>query len=228
MFRKAFLQVAVLAALVLGGAAGSAAVAQAQPTFVAASYPATIDSTALQTTVFGFAIYAWECKSQSYQGSLAAETTELTLAPTYSECRWQYPPGFPFSVVQVSMNECKYKLHGLKRVAASEYSALLDLECPTAKDMVVELHQGTETICTLTVPAQASRSHVQLVDVPAKEAPQDIRAEFTVEKLHYSQINHSSSCPVKEGTYEDMTLKGQNTLQATAGGELIPIQVIGE
>jgi hypothetical protein len=211
----------VLAALVVAVAGASAASAEAEPLFEADSYAATVSGTPLEKTVFGFrfsvAPFEWECVNAQVQGELPGAVSSLVLVPTDAECRWQYPPGSPFTVVTMAMNGCKWKLHGLSKVETGAYKSLVDLECPAGQEVSIELRELTVTICRLRVPSQASKSQVFLLDKSNKEkepADDSIEMSLAVEKLHYKLEALSLGCPVAGGTYEDMTYKGKESLTA--------------
>jgi hypothetical protein len=209
----------------------SAASAQAEPSFEADAYPATIDGTPLSATIFTFGgEYKWTCHSTSYTGSLAAKSTQLTITPSYSTCSWSYPvtePQQPYSIVKVSMNGCDYRLHSGKRLELDKYQDLLSLECPAGQQVVIELNQGPTTICRLTVRAQSNKSHVGLTDKTI--APNDVELAATVKGLKYTQdLSGFIPCPVKAGAYENLEFTALATLTATSGGKQVGLRVTGE
>jgi len=121
-------------------------------------------------------------------------------------------------------------LHGLQRVKADEYLSQVDLECPEGKQVVINLRQGTATICQLTVPPQSNRSHVALIDETNKEgtADDDVTARVTIEGMKY-ELHSFVGCPVGKGTYEDLVYEGISTLTATSeAGKQIGFRVAGE
>ena len=222
------LHMTILSVLVLAIGGGAAASAQAEPYFEAAVYPATIDSAPMASSIFSFGPAKWTCHGQSFSGKATEKSTALTLAPAYTECMWAYPvttPQQPYSVVKMAMNGCDYRLHSGKRLV-SEYEHLLSLECPAGQQLVIELNVGTMTICRLTVAAQTNKSRVRSTN---KEI--GLEMSWLVEKLKYTQdlSNPLMACPVKPGTYEDMTYSGKTRLTATAEpGKQVPLSVTGE
>lgn len=224
----------ILLAVALVATAAGATGARAEPFFEADSYLATIDGVAQTATVFQFGgMWKWECKTSPMEGKLSAKSSALTLSAAYGECRWRYPvkePPPPFSLVQIFMNGCDYRLHSLGRVKADEYLSLADLECPAGKQVVIELHQETPTICKLTVPAQSNKSDIALIDETGKEGTtdDDLKAEITIKGMKYTQ-DSLFTCPVKQGTYEDLEYLGISTLTATSeAGKQIGLRVAGE
>ena len=225
----------VVLALAVGGVgAGSA---QAEPLFEADSYTATVDGVALKQSVFTFGgIYQWECKSSPFEGKLLAKSSSLTLSALYAECRWMWPvtepPIEPYSLVQINMNGCDWKLNTLKFQKADEYTSLVNLECPAGKQVVIELHRTEPTICKLTVPAQSGKSDVRLIDKTAS-SPNDVEAQVTISGLNYTQdLSHfipELNCPLKPGSYTDLAYAGLLTLTATSEpGKQIGFRVTGE
>jgi hypothetical protein len=224
-----------LAALVVAATAASSA--QAEPHFEADKYKATVHGTALSASVFSFGgSLKWECKNSKFQGELASSSPALRLFPEYVECTWtshitekKEGEGEKPSVVFVTMNGCDFRFHGLEFLAKDEYRALADLECPTGKLMTIDLFHESSVLCTLTVGAQSSLSDLKLIDQTGKEetADDDVKAQITIEKLHYTQ--DSLGCPVKQGNYENLQYLGENTLTAiTEAGEPIGLRVSGE
>ncbi len=88
----------------------------------------------------------------------------------------------------MNMNGCTFGLNSFKFVKKGEYNTLFDLECPAGKQVVIEMHSGAPVI----------------------------HNELEMAKLKYTLT--SSGCPVKAGTYEDLTYLGDNALKATKGG----------
>lgn len=210
----------VLAALAVTAMGAGAASAKAEPLFEADSYAATVNGAPLASTIFWFhpgaSPLAWECLKAPLQGELSAASPLLALTPTYSECRWQYPPGSPFSVVTMSMNGCKWRLHGLSKFETGSYNSLVDLECPSGQEMSIELRQSALTICKMKLASQTNKSGASLFNKPNKEEKADdsVEARFSVEKLRYKMESVSGLCPVASGTYEDMRYEGRESLTA--------------
>lgn len=209
----------MLVTLVVAVTGAGATSARAAPLFEADSYAATVNGAPLKSTIFWFhpgaSPLAWECLKAPLQGELPAALPFLALTPTYSECRWQWPPGSPFSVVSVSMNGCKWRLNTLSKVEAGTYKSLVDLECPSGQEVLVELRQTTVTICKMRLASQTSKGQILLLDKPNKEEKADdsIETSFAVEKLRY-KMEALLGCPVASGTYEDMKYEGKESLTA--------------
>lgn len=227
MFKHKLCGLLAMAAL---AAVGNAATADAAPLIEADSYPVTISAPPLQHSVFSIGgIYQWECKAPTLLGgTLAAASSSLSLTPSFAECSWHWPITDPASVVQMNMNGCTFHLSSIAFVKKGEYNTLFALECPAGKQVVIEMHSGLPVICTMTVPAQSGKSLARLIDLANKEgsADDEIRNEFEVGKLKYSLT--SFGCPVKTGTYEDMTYLGDHALKATKSGTQVGLRVSGE
>lgn len=211
-------------------AGATASTAQATPLIEADSYPTTISGTALQHSVFAIAsIYKWECRAPTLQGTLAAASGSLALTPAFAECMWHWPINSPNSVVQMNMNGCTFQLNAFKFVKKGEYNTGFNLECPTGKQVVIEMHSGIPTICTLTAPAQSGKSLARLINLPNKEgsADDEIRNEYEVSKLKYT-LTAAAGCPVKSGNYEDMSFLGDDALKATKAGIQVGLRMSGE
>ncbi len=215
------------AALATGATASTA---QATPLIEADSYAATISGTALQRSIFSIgSIYKWECRTPTLQGSLVAASSSLALTPSFAECLWHWPIESSNSVVQMNMNGCTFLLNSFKFVKKGEYNTGFNLECPVGKQVVIEMHSGAPVICSLTVPGQSGKSLARLINLPNKEgsADDEIRNEYEVSKLKYT-LTASVGCPVKSGTYEDMTFLGDDALKATKAGTQVGLRMSGE
>ncbi len=211
---------------------GAATGAKAAPTFEADGYPATIEGWTIEAaSVFSFSGYSFSCNEALHQGQLSGSEAALTLAAMYEECTWTWPPEPPKpSVVLVTMNGCDFRLHSLELEAKDEYLSLVNLECPTGKQVVIDMHSGFAVLCTLTVAAQSNAAHVRLINQTGKEgtSDDDVKAQITIEELHYAQ-DSPGFCPVKQGTYQNLQYLGISTLVATnQQGQQIGLRVSGE
>lgn len=117
------------------------------------------------------------------------------------------------------MNGCDYRLRSLEILAEDEYLSQAEIQCPAGKQVVIHLRAEALTACTLTVPAQSKLSHVKLIDQTGKAEPSDddVTAQITLTKLHYSQ-DSLFTCPVKQGTYADLSYTAIATLNAQTKG----------
>jgi hypothetical protein len=226
---------AAVTVLVVAVTGVGAASAQAEPLFKADGYTATVSGAPLGSTIFRFHLGAspltWECLDAQLQGELPTPSPALALAPTYSECRWQFPPGSSFSAVTMVMNGCKWRLHALSKVETGAYQSQADLECPSGQEALIELRQLTVTICRMRLPSQTGKSQILLLDRPneAEEADDSIEAFFSVEKLRYKMEALSFACPVGTGTFEDLTYKGEESFTAKlkSGGAPVGLRLDG-
>jgi hypothetical protein len=230
--------VGMLAVLVVAAMGVRAAGAQAEPAFEADSYPATLTGVPTTATVFGFhpgggATNSWSCAKPAAAGELSVLSSSVLLPHTYSECTWVVPPmpGTLPSVVTIFVNSCKWNVHGLSKVATGSYKALVNLECPSGQEMLIELRQGTFVICKMHVPSQGNKSQVTLLDKANKEEKADdsVELSFAVEKLLYHLESLSALCPATSGTYEDLSIKGSEsfTAKTKAGGVQTGLRVSG-
>jgi hypothetical protein len=224
------LHTTILAALVLAACAAWASPAQAEPLFEADSYPATIDGTALQASIFIMeGPYRWECQATTMSGELTGKSSSLTLSPTYGECRWNYPIFEPpvWRVVTVTMNSCDYFLHGLKRTKADEYSVSADLKCPAGQQVVVHLSSTMFPTCQVTLPAQSNITGSGLLDKTGKEKSGD-DAELLLAMGGMTFTQDAAGCPVKAGAHTTFAIENRITLTGTSGGKGIGFRVSGE
>ncbi len=229
---RALKTLGLIVSVVLAMSAGGAPVAKAVPIFEAEQYPATIEGTGVGLqSVFSLGGVKFTCNEALHLGQMFGSATALTLAATYEECTWTWPPAEPpkHSVVPITMNGCDFRLHSLKLEAEDEYLSLVDLECPAGKQVVIDMYSEASVVCRLTLPAQSKLAHVRLIDQTHEEATKDdVKAQITIEKLHYTQ--DLLLCPAaKQGTFQNLQYVGVSTLVATnQEGQQIGFRVVGE
>jgi hypothetical protein len=116
-----------------------------EPTrFNGEAYPEAVRGAVSTANVFTTPNGKIDCKKGSFDGTLAAASTQLTLAPTYSECM-----AFG-SKATVKSNGCSVVLS-----ATSASSGTASIACPVGKAITVEPMAFGVVLCTLSFPAQS-------------------------------------------------------------------------
>lgn len=158
----------VLAAALLISAFASAA--QANTKFTAGSYPVTGIGT--QTTQHSFTIggnRTVKCANATFHGTLTAAATDITITPTYSNCKIKIPTSEGELDATVTMNSCHYTF-----TEPSLGVGAVDILCPGGALIVIEVYNGTgvahseaNRICRFTVAAQGPRNSLTYTNVGA-------------------------------------------------------------
>jgi hypothetical protein len=200
----------IVLAVLLAGALIPVA-AQAQPSFKAGFYPATLHGSAAKgvqkiTTEGG----TLECAT-AYHAELKAASTTLSLAPTYSEC------GFSPLTAAIHPNGCRYLLHVSKQIAEDEYTATFDVSCEAGKAILLTV--APTPICEVEIPTQSGLGTVKIANDTEASPKKDLTFKPEVTGLTYNVIKDGFGCPFSGtgtktgGTYtasSATTLTGQS------------------
>lgn len=204
----------------------TAPAAQAEPLFEADSYPATVVGVTAPEFVSVWTFggeYKFTCGTDQFSGELTEPSETLALATLSEECLWVWPPTEPPpppSIVEVKMNSCVERLGAVFFDEESGRDlAPLALECPEGNQVEIVLYEKSLELCKLTVPSQTSVEHVWLENQENEKGSADdtVVGKFTFEGLHYSQ--DKLFCPVKTGTYEDLSYVAINVFSAANESE---------
>ncbi|MEZ5076020.1 MAG: hypothetical protein R2725_01095 [Solirubrobacterales bacterium] len=183
---------AVLAALLLGAVAP--AVADATE-FTAAEYPATITGTG-GSEVFTAEGGTVSCESIGYHGDLNEASEELSLAPSYADCK-----AFSFVGSTVSPEECEYLLH-LEGEAITA-----DIACPEGQ--AIKIAAGT---CSVEIKPQTGLSSITVAN-----GESDLQLTPEIEGIAYTVTNDGFLCPFGgTGEKEDGTLTASEPITLKA------------
>jgi hypothetical protein len=199
---------AVAVALVLTASAAPAA--QAVPVFRAAEYPVTIQGTSEGTAkiTLGAAddFSTVECSTSTLHGSLAAESTTLTLHPTFSGCK-----AFGFLEATVNTEECSFLLHATEKSATDVYRAHWDIPCPAGKSIKV-----SASTCRAEIKGQNGITSVEITDMTSANPP-DVTMSFTSTEISYPVTQDGFLCPLTSTgakTGATLTSSGPTTVPA--------------
>jgi len=192
--------------LTLAAFALLAPAAHATPLLEAASYPASLTGSALESQVFQTPNAAFKCKGLSLTGTLSKAASTATLAPTYSGCTfWEGGLG-------AASNGCTFQFHLEKQTEEEslygKFESSLDILCPEGKAIEITTGFG---ICSWSYGAQTARSRV-VFENRLDHTPDNLYLHFFVEGLKVTEKSKSYTCG--EGTWTNGTLAGVVTLQA--------------
>jgi hypothetical protein len=122
------------------------------------------------------------CKKGSFSGSLAAPSTQLSLAAAYSEC-----PAFGFAKTIVKNNGCNVVLN-----ATTASSGTASLSCPEGKAFTVEPTALGVPICAISFPSQSLGSVTyETVGIGVNRK---VVAAISASGIQYTSSNEKSSC----------------------------------
>jgi hypothetical protein len=190
--------------------------------FKAGKYPVTIHGATTAGEKLQTEAGTVECKQDSYHGTLAAESSTLTLTPLYKTCT-----AFGFAAATVETEGCTHVLHVNAKVSTDNYRAAWGVACPAGK--TIKTTAGT---CKFEVTPQVARETVDLIDDTAASPKKDITFRPTVTGITYVVTQDGFGCPFNgtglktTGLYssnENITLTGQST---TEPAEKIDVEVV--
>lgn len=119
------IKISVLSLLALAAiGAVSASAAQATGEFTAGKYPATITGTQLNNHVFKFEGASITCPTATFDATLAAASSELTVNPKFSECKTNNG-----NAASVEMTTCDFQFNVGSTTAMDKIDGWLDIEC---------------------------------------------------------------------------------------------------
>ncbi|HEX3173473.1 MAG TPA: hypothetical protein VHQ43_04545 [Solirubrobacterales bacterium] len=194
------------------------------PKLKAGKFPVTIHGTG-HSEKFTTEAGTIECKSTTYHAVASEESSTLTIAPEYKECK----ASFLEASATVSMEGCAYVFHVIEKTSTDNYRAESDISCPEGKSIKI-----TAATCSAEIKAQTGRETVDLIDDTEASPKRDITMRPTLTGIAYSVTNDGSLCPFSGtgektgGEYtsgENTTLTGQST---TEGAEKIAIEIVDQ
>ena len=157
------------------------------------------------------------CATISYDGTVSSatkKTTEVTINPTYSGCKFA---GIPNSAT-IDMNSCDY-LFTAKTKEGENYEGEVHVKCTTAGDTItVTVVVGGVTKCTIHIPEQSLTGITYTNVNPGGGAKTHLLVDVNITGIKYSQTEGTGGgkCETKDntttGTYVGQaTIKGFDT-----------------
>ena len=188
----------------------SAVVASAaSANFTAASYPVTgtATSTADEFKAFGTAV---KCTENSFSGTLTESSSQLTITPTYKNCKFGTLPA------TVNFEGCDYLFTDVAGEADPVH-----VICPAGKSIVINVyasaagHTAGTPICILKVGAQGPLSSVKYQNVENG----DVKVTGTVGSIKATQERKSAVCPTgTETSSAEYVIQSAGIIVAGSGG----------
>lgn len=191
-----------LMAICLIGAVGASG-AQATK-FTSAKYPTSLTGTQTSQHVFQTMFGAVKCDAASFTGSLAAASSTITLAPTYSKCTTS---GLS---VTITMNGCDFLIHNTIDISTHASGGNLDIQCPAGKQIVID---EAETGCTKDIGPQTG---LGLMTYTINTEGGDMNFDFTIKGIKYTVTGSGLFC-FEPGSYTDGTYTGTATFKGSNG-----------
>lgn len=122
------------------------------------------------------------CKKGSFAGSLAAPSTQLSLAAAYSEC-----PAFSFSKSIIKNNGCNVVLN-----ATTASSGTASISCPEGKAFTIEPTLFGAPVCAISFPSQSLGSVTyETVGIGVNRK---VVAAISGSGIKYTAPNEESAC----------------------------------
>jgi hypothetical protein len=241
----------VLTAMLTMSSLGASA-AQAVPKFTGEETPGGHVHTIIRGTTkigsierFFFGSLTYDChvtyESTLFTGeeeALNVQLTKFTTPDTLIDGHCQATSGGSNFKGDIDLNGCHNVLHITKKISETmEYTGTVDIVCNTESKkgpitLKVTKSGGTETKCTIKVPAQNGLSHV--IYKVNTEKPTDVTVVAAVSKANGKGITFTSeggllNCGIADGEHvEGAEYTGEVTVTGTnAAGEPIDVDIGG-
>lgn len=196
---------ALIAMAAIGAVSASAAQAGE---FTAAQYPATITGVQTAQHQFKFNMGTITCASATFDGELAAASSELTLDATYAECK----TGNNKAAV-VEMTSCDYQFHAGETLGMDKVDGTLDVECAEAGDRIDFVIPSTG--CKVEIAAQNGLGTLVYTDNTMAE---DWDVDISLINIAYKQ---GAKCAGGEAEFANGEYTGKSTMTADFEGAVV-------
>jgi hypothetical protein len=169
-----------------------------------------------------------ECDA-AIDGGLSGSTSELTVAPTFSNCQ-ALVFGLPRPAT-FTPNHCEYTYQNMQ-TAGTSWTATVDILCENpGEEMEAHIyenegkHKEKASLCTVKVPPQQDIGTVVFSNM-TEASPADITIDMTLASMQY---NVSGSAFICGTSSSNATYTGTFTMHATnTSNKAIPIGISGE
>jgi hypothetical protein len=123
-----------------------------------------------------------KCNTVSLTGTLAAQSSTLTVHPTYGECT-----AFGAAAV-INTANCNYVFHTGAMTAMDQYTGTMDIECSAGGSISI-----VSTACEIRIPPQNGLTGLKFVDLTPEGA---VSTEFQIGTFSYSVTKDGLGCPL--------------------------------
>jgi hypothetical protein len=147
------------------------------------------------------------CTQQEFKGIIDSDSSssnELMLTAEY-EC------GGPLGTkAEVKMNGCEYRLDAIEKDPESYYVGLMDIECPSGKQIEINEVKGSELKCRVKLPGQKAMTKVTYLNAnEGKGVERYIIAYWTLTGIKYTQeagfgLGKCTAESASNGTYKSL------------------------
>jgi hypothetical protein len=155
------------------------------------SSPSTVTVSSTSQPVFTTTAGTASCKKSGGNGTVSSpETSEVSIAPSFSECTFL---GFPATF---HTNECifTFKITGFFSTTGT-----VDIQCPPNKELTITAVAAGTTKCTLHIPPQGNLSSVYYSNL-GTGATREVQNELVLSGLRYSHTEGSGLGKCTSGT----------------------------
>jgi len=189
-----------LIALVAVSAVGATAASADE--FTATVYSATVTGKTHPEFTDEFVTTAGvvKCTTATYTGTIGGSSTTLTVTPAYSGCTFA---GFPATV---EVNGCDYLFHVS---GGTSTEGVVDIICPSGKEITVVAKSGAIVKCTLHVPPQSGLGTVRYTNLGIAGATEEVTVNAEVSVPKYTHTTGFGVGHCLEGSGTNGTLKAK-------------------
>lgn len=192
----------VLLAAVLSVGATLAPAAQADPTFTATEYPATLTGQIEGVFESAFKGGTLKCEAGTFHGEASKASSTITFEPAYAKCK------LAGLAATVSPNGCHYTFHVESTVEAPhKYSGSASITCPASKAIEIKDASG---LCTVKIGTQSGLKSINFENMTNE--PEDVTVNTSLKTLKYTSTKNNMLCALTQGTFEDGTAIGLMTV----------------
>ncbi len=190
----------------------------------AAAYPATLDGTSVESTVFKFGGREITCNKTTFAATLEGESNTLLIGREYSECTLKFLGSLPATI---KTNGCAFQTHLTGELNENIFEAKVDIVCEGSAGIEFFVyanameHAAGKPICVYDVPPQTGKSTVEYNNMVAES---DITITPRVKNINVKiPVGEPFLCGL-EG--ETGTYTGSTTVTGTnKAGEKIKVAV---
>jgi hypothetical protein len=184
--------------------------------FWAEDYPATVTGEQKsESVVLGTEAGSVSCKSSTLTSTLSEQSSTLTLAPTFSECK-----AFGFLSATVTTTGCSFVLQEAEETALDKFEGAMDISCEAGKAIVI-----TASTCEAQISGQSGLKTMTYANNPGAATP-NFSATFALSGIKYTVTKDGFACPFAgTGAKSGGTFSEEATLKASKEGVEQQVQV---
>jgi hypothetical protein len=217
-----------VAVLAMGAMTALASPARATPKIEVSEHAVLIGVNSNGLHVLASGSRQIECDA-AIDGGLNGSTSELTVGPTFSNCK-TLVFGLPRPTT-FTPNHCEYTYQNMA-TAGTSWTATVDILCENpGEEMEAHVyenagkHKENSSLCTVKVPPQQDIGTVVFSNMTGSE-PADITIDMTLASMQFNVTGPAFTCGTSSS---NATYTGEFTMHATnTSNKAIPIGISGQ